>query len=561
MGAGAGFPRPFGPYTLLCELGRGGMGETYLARSRGLQGIAKPCVIKTARPDAREADRVKRRFLDELRVAVLLKSPSICPVFDVGEVEGTPFVAMEYISRLNLRQVQDRAQASATAFPEDVAIWICTRVLEGLQHAHTLPDARTNEPLGIIHRDVSPHNVMVGLDGNVWLIDFGLARVRHKTEQTESGAMMGKLLYMAPEQVRGEEIGPTVDQFATAVMLYELVAGERFYEGVAQHEVTVTAGRGGFRPRRWSALSPALEEVLTIALSAAPGDRFDSCRSFGRALLDATRAAPDASRFAQLLEGLFPGAEEEERQFFTSLPEPSEAPPRPAVAEVTAIVSRRPPAPRASEGEDGRAAANHTSTDVLARQWRPKRSRYVLAALSACALGLVIVAAVSWLREPAPAAVPLTTNATNETNEANETNTAAAKAPDGPADATLPSPARTDPVLDPRADSTPSEVELEEAASDVAKAPSAAERPERTEPIKAVAAVVPKTTRPVTRVERPQASASKAEPSGPLASTLAALQRCEEGCAKFWLNRLREADALNDDVRYGVEVCLARCDR
>src|SRR5690606_34154232 len=161
----SGFPRPIGPYVLVAEMGRGGMGEVYRARAGNDADIAKLCVIKTMRPDVAERDAAHRRFLDEARISVSLNHANICSVYDVGQVGETSYIAMEYAGRRTLRDVHNRARELGVGLPEDVAIWLMGRVLEGLEHAHAARDPMTGKPLQIVHRDVSPQNVMVRHDG------------------------------------------------------------------------------------------------------------------------------------------------------------------------------------------------------------------------------------------------------------------------------------------------------------------------------------------------------------------------------------------------------------
>jgi eukaryotic-like serine/threonine-protein kinase len=152
-------PRQFGEYTLLALLGRGGMGDVYLATKSGIQGIARRCVVKTLRAGFGQDQEYVRRFLDEARVVVQLHHKNICPVFDVGQVGGQHFLAMEYLAGRDLRSVQKRATEEGTALGTGLSLFIMSEVLEALDYAHRSTDPQTGRPLQLVHRDVSPQNI------------------------------------------------------------------------------------------------------------------------------------------------------------------------------------------------------------------------------------------------------------------------------------------------------------------------------------------------------------------------------------------------------------------
>jgi serine/threonine-protein kinase len=220
------FPRWFGDYVLLKALGHGGMGQVYLARLPGLQGIERLCVIKTLKKQWTRDREYVARFVDEARVVVQLAHRNICTVFDVGAVAGTYYLAMDLVPGRDLQSVLARAHKKAVTIPVDVALGVAVEIVDALDAAHRLIDPETDEPVGLVHRDVSPHNVLVSFDGEVKLIDFGLATSSWKNERTEPGVVLGKLAYMAPEHARGDVVDRRADLFATGVVLYELIAGQ-----------------------------------------------------------------------------------------------------------------------------------------------------------------------------------------------------------------------------------------------------------------------------------------------------------------------------------------------
>jgi len=192
------FPRKFGKYHLLAPLAQGGMGALYLATA-GDSFLEKLCVIKTVLPHLADAEYVAR-FRDEAKVVVKLSHGNLVPVFDAGQVGGEMFVAMDFIEGKDLRAVWNRCARKGVAFPVDIAVQIVKELCRGLAYAHGFGD------LKLVHRDVSPPNVLISFAGEVKLTDFGLASSTLKIEKTAPGVIYGKVSYMAPEQARGEPL-------------------------------------------------------------------------------------------------------------------------------------------------------------------------------------------------------------------------------------------------------------------------------------------------------------------------------------------------------------------
>lgn len=264
------FPRPFGKYTLLASLGRGGMGEVYAAVvSGGIEGIQKRCVIKTLHVNLHDDREYVTRFLDEARLVVQLNQRNICSVFDVGVIDGQHYLAMDMVRGKDLRTVWQRGLELERPISPGLAVHIAAEALDALDYAHTLRDP-SGEPLHIVHRDVSPQNVMVSFDGDVKVIDFGLAASTQKVEKTETNVVMGKVAYMPPEQVQGDRADARADVFAVGVMLYELLSGERYYGETSQIMLPAVVAMGTHVPTRWSALDAEMRDILGRALV---GDR------------------------------------------------------------------------------------------------------------------------------------------------------------------------------------------------------------------------------------------------------------------------------------------------
>jgi tRNA A-37 threonylcarbamoyl transferase component Bud32 len=301
-------PRHFGRYLLLRSLARGGMGEVFLARTEGLAGIQKLCIVKTLRAHLMQEPQLLRRFLDEARVVVQLSHKNICQVFDVGEEDGQHYMAMELIQGRDLRATLSACARAGTPLGVERAVFIGLEMLEGLDYAHRFADPVTGEPLCLVHRDVSPHNVMLSQEGEVKLIDFGIAASAVKELQTMPNIIVGKLAYMAPEQAAGAQIDQRADQFAAAIVLSEAATGERFYSGRDQGELISLVGRGTWRPAKLSRLPSELRDILEVALSPDPADRFPHCAAFRDAIADHVQrsgARADARALRAVMSGLF----------------------------------------------------------------------------------------------------------------------------------------------------------------------------------------------------------------------------------------------------------------
>jgi serine/threonine protein kinase len=262
-------PRTLGRYTLLERLGQGGMGQVYLARVDGAHGLQKRCVVKTMHADRADDEGQVRRFLDEARLAMQLSHKNICPVFDAGDVDGVFYLAMDLVDGVDLRALWEAALEAGQPLSPALAAFLAVELLEGLDYAHRATDV-DGKPLRVVHRDMSPQNVMVGVEGGVHLIDFGLAFSTTKIEKTDADIVHGKVAYMPPEQVQGAELDRRADVFAAAVVIYELFAHERFYEGLSHQRVLTTAAEGRFLPRGWKKLEPPLQKILRAARVAAP---------------------------------------------------------------------------------------------------------------------------------------------------------------------------------------------------------------------------------------------------------------------------------------------------
>ncbi|MEJ7600857.1 MAG: protein kinase [Kofleriaceae bacterium] len=309
------YPRKFGKYHLLGPLAQGGMGALYLAVS-GDRGLERLMVIKTVLPHLADSEYVAR-FRDEAKVVVKLSHGNLIPVFDAGLVGGELFLAMDFVEGRDLRAVWNRCAKKQVAFPIDVAVYIVKELCRGLAYAHSFPD------LNLVHRDVSPPNVLVSYTGEVKLTDFGLAASNLKLEKTAPGIIYGKVAYMSPEQARGEKLDGRSDMYAAAIVLWELLTGRQLFPPGKDQPQDLLARAKNPEPMRPSKRAPRvpveLDEICLRALAAEKKDRYPDCDAMRMALqtwLAHNAPTTDGTRMSSFLQELFTediGRERDER--------------------------------------------------------------------------------------------------------------------------------------------------------------------------------------------------------------------------------------------------------
>jgi serine/threonine-protein kinase len=219
----------FGRYELLRKLAAGGMGQVYLARQKGPVGFQKLLVVKRLLPHLSEDDEFIQMFLDEARIAALLNHPNIAQIYDLGEVEGTYYIAMEYVHGEAISDVLKRSIQRRGGMPLEFKCRVIADAAAGLDAAHNARSP-SGRKLALIHRDVSPQNVLVGFNGSVKIIDFGVAKAANKFSQTNVGQIKGKHAYMSPEQARGEPLDHRSDVFGLGTVFYEILTNTRLFK-------------------------------------------------------------------------------------------------------------------------------------------------------------------------------------------------------------------------------------------------------------------------------------------------------------------------------------------
>jgi len=276
-----GMPMRFGKYTLIRRLATGGMAELFLAIQKSVAGFEKLLVIKRILPSMNQDGAFIEMLLHEARIAATLSHPNIVQIFDVGQADGQYFIAMEHVHGEDLRSiVRQMKKKGVLEFPLEHALAIVLGMCAGLAYAHDKRDLDGTH-LGIVHRDISPQNIVVTFTGDVKIVDFGIAKSDTRVgEQTKSGKLKGKVPYMSPEQARGEPLDARSDLFAAGTMLFELTTGKRLFKGQSEYEtLKLICDRDYPRPSDIHPdYPPGLEAIVMRALAKDPTDRYQTAR-------------------------------------------------------------------------------------------------------------------------------------------------------------------------------------------------------------------------------------------------------------------------------------------
>lgn len=266
----------FGRYELLRRIGAGGMAEVYKAKTFGPEGFVKDVVIKRILPAFNEDPDFVEMFINEARLAARLQHANIVQIFDFNQVDGVYYIAMEWVEGTDLRRIINRSRRRTRPIPVHTAVHVGVETLKGLHYAST----RTEEgrPLNLVHRDISPHNLLVSFAGEVKITDFGIAKVAALASSTRSGMLKGKLGYMSPEQAAGEVLDARSDIFSLGIVLWEMLAGRRLYQGDSEGELFAQVKRAEVPPPRTRRgdVAEGLERVMMRMLATDRDARFAS---------------------------------------------------------------------------------------------------------------------------------------------------------------------------------------------------------------------------------------------------------------------------------------------
>lgn len=309
----AELPRNFGNYSLLKLLARGGMGEIYLARTVGITGFEKYYAVKKLLKKFTHDADVGGRFVDEAKLGARLQHPNIVQVYDLGKVNDELYMATEFVDGFDLRRVLRFCHEKKKRIPLDIALFIVREVLSGLAYAHRQVDAE-GALINLIHRDISPQNVLVSFEGEVKIIDFGLAKSTQRSQETQANVLLGNFGYMSPEQARGQLLDLRTDVYSAGIVLFELVTGtKRFVEENPLKLLEMVARPTPIMPSdRVPSVPKAIDRIFERATSQDREQRFATAESFRDDVTAALhRLNPRASRenLAQFLNHLFLGGQ------------------------------------------------------------------------------------------------------------------------------------------------------------------------------------------------------------------------------------------------------------
>jgi TonB family protein len=268
-------PDRFGQYEILERIASGGMAELYRARRRGVEGFEKIVAIKKILPHLADNEGFITMFADEAKLAAQLNHPNIVHIYDLGKIEGGYFIAMEHVEGRDLRAILDSARDLSMPLPVPLAIYVASKVASALDYAHRRRDGEGRD-LHIVHRDVSPQNILISYEGDIKLCDFGIAKAASKVSQTESGALKGKIQYMSPEQAWGNPIDRRSDLFSLGAVLYEMLTEQKLFRGDTDLTVLEKVRAAATSPPSAvnSEVPKTLDAIVLRALAKEPDDRY-----------------------------------------------------------------------------------------------------------------------------------------------------------------------------------------------------------------------------------------------------------------------------------------------
>jgi TonB family protein len=378
---------PFGQYELIEPIATGGMAEVYRARMCGVEGFQKIVAIKRILPHLTDNHEFVKMFVDEAKLAAQLQHPNIIHIYDLGKIERFYYIAMEYIDGRDLRSVLRTLEEKQARLPLGLAMFIASRLAAGLDYAHHKRDLQ-GTAMALVHRDVSPQNVLISYDGDIKLCDFGIAKAASKASHTRAGALKGKLQYMSPEQAWGKDIDSRSDIFSLGLVLYEMLTGRKGFAGDSELSILEQVRSPRLIPPREldPAIPPEVERVVMTALKEHCEDRYQTAAELASDLgnmLQVIRPTPGAGELGAFLSEL---VGHERPVSATAVPTARPAvtpPPRP-----TPPSAAQPPRPKPASRPP---AADHVRLETPPVLTVPQQSRVGLIAV----IGVVVLAVVA----------------------------------------------------------------------------------------------------------------------------------------------------------------------
>ncbi|MFL5077622.1 MAG: protein kinase domain-containing protein, partial [Microvirga sp.] len=437
----------FGQYTLLEKIAAGGMAEVWKARMRGVEGFQKTVAIKKILSHMTDNSEFVGMFIDEAKLAAQLSHPNIVHIYDLGKIGRDYYIAMEFVDGKDLRSLMNAARRKGVRMPLGLALFIAARLASALDYAHRKRDFEDRE-MGLVHRDVSPQNVLLSSEGDVKLCDFGIAKAVSKAGQTQMGALKGKLQYMSPEQAWGRAVDARSDLFSLGAVLYEMLTGERLFTGDTEISVLESVRQGQIRSTRQTdpSIPVEVDEIVARALAYDPSSRFASAGEMKQrieSVLHSLGLSADPTDLAAWVHNVLEEEPSSGDWSVPAYPPAAQAAPEPEPEMAYPVPEWPAPPEPAFEPERHQepvVAAVAPMGEVHVGESAPRSRKFLYAAIAALILGAIL----TWLlvlRRPAANRTPA------------ETPSPAAQAPKRPAPvpaaaaAATPAPAAAAPAL------------------------------------------------------------------------------------------------------------------
>jgi eukaryotic-like serine/threonine-protein kinase len=273
-------------YRITERVAAGGMAEVFRGVAESMQGFKKNIAIKRILPSLTKNKKFVAMFLDEARLSLVLQHANIVQVFDIAHTDDTYFIVMEYVDGVDLKALMEWRRKINRRIPIAHSLYMVMEICKGLSYAHELLNPDTSKPLGIVHRDISPPNVLISKQGEVKVVDFGLAKATSQIETTDPGVVKGKMSYLSPEAARGEDVDSAADIFAVGILLYEMLTGKRLFYGETDYQTVELVRNARIPPIKPQnpQVEPELEDIVRKALAKRKEDRFQSATDMQDAL-------------------------------------------------------------------------------------------------------------------------------------------------------------------------------------------------------------------------------------------------------------------------------------
>jgi TonB family protein len=443
----------FGQYVLNEKIATGGMAEVWKARMRGVEGFQKTVAIKKILPHLSDNQDFIEMFVDEAKLAAQLNHNNIIHIYDLGKIQSSYYIAMEYIDGFDLKAILRRAQERDHPMTVELALFIATKLASALDYAHRKKDFEEKE-MGLVHRDVSPQNVLVSQEGDIKLCDFGIAKAASKASHTQAGALKGKLQYMSPEQAWGRHIDRRSDIFALATVLFEMLTSRKLFTGDNELSILEQVREARVQPPSLynEEVTPDIDKIVLKALQKDPANRYQTAGEMARdldAVLYNFRPTPTSADLAIYMHRLSSPEPVHEEPAAVDVP-----PPPTIIAPIASLPTAKPipvpvAAPPAAAPVAAPAAAHTPEFGAYGDIPEPIK-RKSATGLIAAIVAIVLIgggAAYFMTRKPAATAAPAATN----TVAAASTTTAAPLATSTAATATTGTTAATTTSIDPNA--------------------------------------------------------------------------------------------------------------